>query len=939
VTEHPRTTEVVVLSFGNFRLLRDQRILEKDGTPTDLGERAIELLTVFAENANKLLSGEELLERVWPGKHVKEGSLRFQVAALRKVLDDDSHASYIRNIAGRGYLFAASVEQSSASTPTRTADAGAALRPEIPGRLLNMVGRDAAVSSIVELVLARRLVTIAGPGGIGKTTVAVAVAHDLSTSFGPHLRFVPLGNLNDARLLPAHLASAFRLQGNSDDPVNGLISHLRHRRFLLVLDGCEHLVDSAADIAERILREAPKVCLLTTSREPLRIGGEHTYRLPALDLPPPDPRLSAKQATSFPVVELFVERASARSGGFKIDDAIAPIVASICRRLDGIPLAVELAASRVGVLGLSAIVKGLENRLSLLTDGWRTALPRHQTLRATLEWSHQLLSPGEQAVFRRLSVFRGSFKFDAGLASVVGESLTSDDVAEFVANLGLKSLLTLHHVGQTVQYRFLDTTREFAWEKLLESGEGRDISRRHAELFNIRLEKAEPDWPVLTTDDWMAAYAGNIDEIRAALDWAFAPAGNCALGIALVTESAPVWFALSLIGEFCELAERALGRLEAAGLAGSKLEMRLRLSFASAVFNFRGPGPTLSAESARALEIADQLEEPDYQLRALWQLARERSSQGDYPNALVFCRRFDAVLKNSNDAAMPLVRDRMMALGLYFLGRPLEALAYAERAIDHPAAAIRSVHKAFNEWDNSVASRSHLARVQWVLGHPAEASKNAADGLRHALKLGYPPTTCHILVYACCPTAIWSGDLARAREYLSILRDQSDNAPLGFWQLWLRYYEAVLSLRKTDDVRHIRDQAQLVVSETKPLLIVDMIGTLNEELAGPEAVSRAVGGQAEWCAPEIFRAKGAVLSRSFGQDVIAEAWLLRSLTLSRNQCAFAWELRAATSLASLFFAQARMDEARQLLTATLAKLRDPMETSDLLAARSLIAKL
>jgi predicted ATPase/DNA-binding winged helix-turn-helix (wHTH) protein len=928
----------VLLSFGEFRLRPQERTLEKKGLPVPIGERAIELLIVFAENPNAVLSGKELMERVWPRKDVKEGSLRFQIATLRKLLDDGTQASLVRNIAGRGYSFVVPVTRSSDKLPKPAPDARPVLRAEMPGRLPSMVGRDATVTAVAGQVLTHRFVTITGPGGIGKTTVAVAVMHDLAASFGRDLRFIPLAMLTDGGLLPAHLASVFGLQGKSDDPLVSLVAYLKQRRLLLVLDCCEHLIDAAAEVAERILREAPSVFVLTTSREPLRVAGEHTYRLPPLDLPPPDPKLSAKRAMAFPVVELFVERASARSGGFKINDSTAPTVALICRRLDGIPLAVELAASRVSVLGVSAVAKGLENRLSLLTDGWRTALPRHQTLRAALEWSHQLLSGDEQAIFRRLSVFRGSFQPDAGVASVIGGGVAGD-VAEVVANLGAKSLLSVQHVGPAVLYRLLDTTREFAREKLSESGEAAETSRLHAGLFCSRFERAEADWPALSTEEWMAAYAGGIDDVRAALDWAFAPRGSLPVGIALTVNSAPVWFALSLIGEFCGLAERAVEWLEASGLNGTALEMRLRLLFGSAVFNFRGPVPMLAAQCARALEIAEKLGEPDYQLRALWQLARDRSSQGDYPAALAFNNRFNAVLPGSRDEAMPLTRDRMMALALYFLGRPREALVFAKRAIDHPAAAIRSVHKAFNEWDNSVASRSHLARIQWVLGYPSAATENAAEGLRRALKLGYPPTTCHILVYACCPTAIWSGDIARAEEYVGDLREQSENAPLGFWQSWLHYYEAALALGKTGDQSGFAKQAALIVQEPKPQLIVDMIGTLNEELAGPEAVARAVGRQAEWCAPEIFRAKGVLLSRQVGQAGEAESWLTRSLTLSRDQHAYAWELRAATSMAKLYSGQGRRDEACRLLSSTLEKSLDPMEISDLLTARNLLAGL
>jgi predicted ATPase/DNA-binding winged helix-turn-helix (wHTH) protein len=471
-----------VTSFGPFRLFAARRQLEKDGAPVEVRSRAFDILLALVEHANKVVSRTDLIAKVWPNLTVSDGTLRVQISALRKTLGDgQSGARYIANVNGRGYCLVAPVIHSIDAAPV-------ANRPpvdrcaELPADLTCMLGRDDAVRSIVAGLSSRRFVTIVGPGGIGKTTVAVSVGHRMHRAFDT-VYFVDLGSLSDVSIVPSRLASALGVSVTSDNPVPAILTFLRDKRVLLILDSCEHLIETIASLAERIFKEAPKVHVLATSRESLKVEGEHIHRLAPLDVPPNDPSLTAAEALTFSAVRLFLERATAVETNFELSDANAPVVGAICRRLDGIALAIELAAGRVDAYGVNEIAAHLDSEFGMSWCGRRTALPRHQTLGATLDWSHNLLSEIERMILRRLAVFVGPFSFETVLLVAVGDDRGSNPrVADVIASLVAKSLITVDPDGSANRYRLLNTTRAYLLRKLIESGEEGEIRERHASL-------------------------------------------------------------------------------------------------------------------------------------------------------------------------------------------------------------------------------------------------------------------------------------------------------------------------------------------------------------------------------------------------------------------------------------------------------------------------
>ena len=415
-----------IVSFGPFRLFAAERQLKKGDEPFQLGGRALDTLIALVERAGEVVTQKELIARVWPDVTVEEANLRVHIASLRKALGDGREgARYIVTVPGRGYSFVAPVTRSTPQpSPSKQADVSD--RPQrLPPKLTRMIGRDDTIRALSAQLMMYRFVSIVGAGGIGKTTVAISVAHTLLDGFDGAVFFVDLATLTDAKLVPTTVASALGFMMQTQDPLRSLLAFIGDRKILLVLDNCEHVIDSAATLAERVVGETPQTHVLTTSREALRVEGEHVHLLYALDCPPEEAGLTAAAALKYPAVQLFMERAAASGHDAVLSDIDAPIVATICRRLDGIALAIELAASRAGSLGIRGIAELLDNRFSLLWRGRRTALPRHQTLNAMLDWSYNLLSEHEKAVLGRLSVFLGDFTLEAA-CSVASDAETDE---------------------------------------------------------------------------------------------------------------------------------------------------------------------------------------------------------------------------------------------------------------------------------------------------------------------------------------------------------------------------------------------------------------------------------------------------------------------------------------------------------------------------------
>src|SRR5882672_3743776 len=524
------------LKFGPFELSSSERELPRGGEALPLRGRALDILISLADRPAEVIVKTELMDRIWSDDTVEEVSLRVHVAAIRNTLGDGQFGNrYTANIKGRGYSFVSTVVPLAGNTESRNDKCRHQGRLSV--RPIMMIGRKTVVSEVSDKLRNERFVSLLGPGGIGKTTIALAVGRAVAEEFGGKVCFVDLGSLTDPRHVAGAVATSLGLALKSKEPGPELVDLVRSRKLLIILDSCEHVIEAVASLAEQLYRQTEENHVLTTSRESLNVEGEHCYRVPPLDCPPDGLEQTANAVLRYPSVQLFVQRVAARAGSFVLTDEEAPFVAEICRKLDGLPLAIELAAGQAAALGIKNTVARLVSRPELLKLSHRTAVSRHRTLKATLDWSYDLLSDAERIVFRRVAPFVSHFTLE-GARHVAGElGADTGEIFEAIAGLVEKSLIATRIDETQAQYRLLDTTRAYALGKLEEHAEVDVVLRRHAEYVAGYLESQRVALLALAKAERAAAYPNSSGNIRPAPKWSFGPRGNnqIAMGLSAIS--------------------------------------------------------------------------------------------------------------------------------------------------------------------------------------------------------------------------------------------------------------------------------------------------------------------------------------------------------------------------------------------------------------------
>ncbi len=917
--------------FGPFRLLPLERRLLEGERALRLGSRAMDVLLALLERAGDIVDKHELLALVWPNAVVDDATLRVHLAALRKVLGDGRDGQrYITTVAGRGYGFLAPVSRVGETAATGAAGSAVTeVRYNLPVLLTRMMGRADILHAMAGHLLHVRLLSIVGPGGIGKTSVAVALAMRVLRRHADGICFVDLAAVAEGQLVPLALATALGVTVPSHEPMPALLAYLHQRQMLVVFDNCEHVIAAAAALADVLLKGAPALQVLATSREPLRISGEQLLRLPALELPPLD-AASDMALRHYPAVQLFCERCTAIDAGFVLADADVPVVAEICRRLDGVPLALELAAGRIGHFGLHGLRRQLDDRFRLLVRGPRNAPPRHQSLRASLDWSYGLLDAEERCVLQALSVFKSRFRLESAIA-VAGR-----DVYDAVADLASKSLLSVEAGCERVYYRLPETTRAYAAGLLAESGEQDAVCRRHALHCLALARRIAADWQGLPAASWGASYRRHVEDMRAAIDWAFGAHGDLALGVALTLSSHTLFYQLSLMDEYRVRLEHALARMTAHGVDDADSEMRLCVSLGHLLLHTEGASGAMLARFQRASVLAIMCGAAGGCAEAICGMWIARMVMADYRAADACAAQFAALCETEGDTAMRLLHAGMLAVGEHLQGRHAESAVLSRLVLDHPGGAgQRSLNHGLLA-DHQVFLRGNLARCVWLMGSPDDALAIACEVVEEGFAHN-GVSLCVALAVSAIPVALWCGRHDMARGWIDSLCEHAARHGLPHWQEWGASYRAALG--GVDQPRVFSWQAAHGWS-----LQIDLMATLLDAAANGEALRRARAGDAPWSAPEVMRR--AALRRwqalrpgdAQGQEMVRRL-LEEALGLAGAQRALGWELRCATSLATVLHEQGRPDEARALLLPVHGRYTQGHASFDVTAAAQLLAAL
>ncbi|RQV13913.1 transcriptional regulator [Burkholderia cenocepacia] len=945
-----------MIQIGTLSVDFEQRDIRQHGASLRIGARALDILEVLHRASGSVVSKDDIMDAVWPGLIVEENRLQVHVATLRKALG--ASRDLIKTVPGRGYLLVASASSGPDLVPVVDAPAVAAApavvaspdTPDVPDApasslLAPLVGRDAELAQIVDMLERTPVVTLVGAGGIGKTSLAVRVAHGVRSRSRERVLFVELARASTRDDMLIALAAELGLDTPGVPAIDRIGDAFATSRCLLVLDNAEHIVDLVASLVETLTSSAGSLRVLVTSREPLHISAEAVLRMSPLAVP--DGNASADEIVRCSAVELFLERVRAAAPDCRVDEAGVRLIGDICRRLDGLPLAIELAAARVATLGLAVVASRLDDRLNLLTGGLRSALPRHQTLRATFDWSYVLLDRPARALFRRMGCFIGPFSFDAAYAVATEPGTSAADMIAVLGELVAKSLVTVEFHGAYARYRLTESTRAYALEKLHNEGEFERIVARHAayerERAPVRLVAPVTPADVPPADARALAVDEPMDE---AVD---EPAD--AAEAAAVPEPDRLARALlepSRMRACTARAREVLDELDtgAADPVDAAREMRLRAACASALLHTDGDALAAAAMWDRTLGLAAHIGDDAFDARALVGLWNTMLTLSDIHESLRYATRFERAAERRGDRSQRLLANTMVATSLHYFGEHAQARERLEAATAELADVGESpCAQAALGVDMATLGRTMLIRLLWMQGEPEHAMRVAAQAVEHARRGPSPLALCIVLGAAAVPIALRYGDHDITSDYLATLRATADAH--GF-DIWRSHAECLTgqfdiqaghpgaglarlepALRRVEASGFRRVLAPLTVAYAEGLVRTGRADEACTRLDATLARCRAHGEHL--FVPELLRVRGVAMleqARTVGAD-LAVAYeadghrhLQMAIQTANAQGAAMWALRGSLDLADHLIERGHTAQASALV-AGVARHFDP----------------
>jgi predicted ATPase/DNA-binding winged helix-turn-helix (wHTH) protein len=946
---------------GRWELDLARRELRMGGQMVPLGDRAFEIVALLAQSSGELVTKDDLLSHVWPKVIVEENTLQVHISAIRKALGADREL--LKTAAGRGYRLLGKwvlahegerppAAQRESFPPDDMTDGN------LPSSTTDLFGRTAALRHLRDLVTYHRIVTLTGVGGIGKTSLAIETARILSPMFDDGTWMIELAGLSSPAFVAPTIATALRLNlGGGQNSADAVARAIAKKKMLLILDNCEHVIEAAARAADTLTRLCANVSIIATSREVLQIQGEHAYRVPPIDTPRED-QSDADDLLDNDAVQLFITRMNTVNFGVVSGDNDLPTIAAICRRLDGIPLAIGFAAARAATLGVQQVAARLDDRFTLLGGGRRTALPRHQTLRAALDWSYEILPSHEQRLFRLLGVFPSGFSLDAASALAGLTDGAKESAVEGLANLVAKSLAMPDNQTSTGRWRMLETVRTYSLEKLEESGEAEAAYRRRAEYFRDYLAPivARSQLPFARED--VMKYNLELGNIRATLDWATSSVGDIMLAVSLTVACIPLWIHLSLMVECRERIERALQILGPGPDKSAPERIQLLIALARALSVTMGPSKNAKAALVAALDLAKEIDDRVAQLRCLWALWVIQIGTADSNGALETAEQFAIGASEARDAALKVVGDRLVGVARLQNGRLVEARQYLERATKGSVELGDKTHFYWFHHDQGILARAFLARSLWFLGFFDQAMSLASRSLLDAEATNDPICVCEVLRLIVCPLEIAIADLAAAERAVQRLEEIATRHNARFWLIQGKCLTGQLRIKQRNfraGVDVLQDALDSSEEAGWSVCRSEFLATLALGLAGLGDFERALelleqaeiaanlGGERYYLA-EILRIKGELLlkttdgARSEGTRAAARC-LEQALKLAQEQSARFVELRAARSIAALRLEQSDVQSAKTILESAYLHFTEGFETRELKEALDMLQAL
>lgn len=901
--------EDTLWAFGSFVIWQTQRRIESPDRQVRLGPRSFDLLLALVQRHGEYLSKEELLSSVWKGVIVEEASVRVHMSLIRKALgepgSEDGCQEWISNVPLRGYRFNGRVTISSISGRGGI-NSGALPFAKLPSRLTSLVGREEVVLATIDSLGKHRLVTLVGPGGIGKTSLAVCVAKRLGDQDGLQVGFIDLAPLISREHVLGTMARAVGVAADLPGTLDEIAQTLSEARVLLLIDNCEHVADTLAPLLGQLLIRLPELRILATSRETLRLVGECVVRVPALGIPE-EGVTDINVLRESPSVELLLSRSE--SAGVEVGyGEQGPYLARIARQLEGIPLAIEIAAARLGTQSARDLADRLQDHSRLLTISNRGAVGRHSSISAAIDWSIELLDEREAKLLRALSTFRASFDVEAVVSMGVGR-IEPDDAYDALSSLVEKSLVMFDPGDHVSPYRLLDATRAHAAKLAEQRRETADLLALHADHMLDTMQTATAALPSLNEKVWADRYTRYLDDVRYALVNSLASSDRLSVAAKLLTSSSPLWFQVSQVAEYRDRVATTLSLVERLDRRNVEMETWLATALIISLLHTDGLSQALDEICDRAIAGAQVAKSRVLELQARWGRCTYDMFRGSYSDAIHHAETLQTIVRAWSDPAALNLSHRVSAMANHFCGR-------FQISEEHSQASLRLSELAGRTRTNMVgvdpvvAAQALLARTQWIRGDSEAAMATSAAAVRHAQEKAHPVSLCSAL-YGACPVAIWSERYELAAQWIALMRDEARRRGLVGWLRYAEWYQEGLDLRTAN----LPKQVVLRINDLLPGYDPphkEMLATFNLELVDEELVERVRAGEGLWCAAEVWRGLG--LRHHLKKEVAeAEAYYMRAFETAKSQGALAWQRRATTSLLEFWTEQHGIDSARGLI--------------------------